>query len=276
MKDGTLPGPAGAIGWRRYRPFGAATGPLPTLVYYHGGGFVIGNLETHDSTCRRPRQQEPLPDRVDRLSAGARASLPPRRSTTAWLRSVTSATMPRRFDADPARLAVGGRFGRRRDGRGGVPALPRRRRANARVPDADLSRDRFEPAKPVARALAEGYFLTRTMIDWFWNAYVPAGTDLADLRLSPLLARDFTGLPTAFVLTAGHDPLRDEGRALCRAAGSMRASRRPTWTIPARSTASSRSPRFLKQGLKANDEAARRAGRPTSEPEPRPVKQTEK
>ena len=62
-------------------------------------------------------------------------------------------------------------------------------------------------------AFAEGYFLTKDLMDWFWKAYVPAGTDLADLRLSPLLAKDFKGLPPAFVLTAGYDPLRDEGRA---------------------------------------------------------------
>src|SRR5437773_455775 len=62
-------------------------------------------------------------------------------------------------------------------------------------------------------AFAEGYFLTKELIDWFWKAYVPAGTDLADLKLSPLLAKNFTGLPPAFVLTAGYDPLRDEGRA---------------------------------------------------------------
>jgi acetyl esterase len=51
--DGTIAGPGGAIRYRRYRPLGVADGALPTLIYYHGGGFVIGNIETHDSTCRR-------------------------------------------------------------------------------------------------------------------------------------------------------------------------------------------------------------------------------
>ena len=60
------------------------------------------------------------------------------------------------------------------------------------------------------KALAEGYFLSGALMTWFWEAYVPdEDTDLADLRLSPLLAKDFTGLPPAFVLTAGYDPLRD-------------------------------------------------------------------
>src|SRR5260370_1158164 len=63
------------------------------------------------------------------------------------------------------------------------------------------------------KEFAEGYFLTKPLMDWFWKAYVPAGTDLADLRLSPLLAKNFAGLPPAFVLTAGYDPPRDEGRA---------------------------------------------------------------
>jgi acetyl esterase len=82
------------------RPVGSAAGPLPTLIYYHGGGFVIGNLETHDSTCRRLANKS----RCQVMSIDYRLSPEhpfPRRSTTAWRPSGTSATMPASFGADP-------------------------------------------------------------------------------------------------------------------------------------------------------------------------------
>ena len=102
---------------------------------------------------------------------------------------------------------------------------------------------------------AEGYFLTKPLIDWFWKAYVPAGIDLADLRLSPLLATDFAGLPPAFVLTAGYDPLRDEGRAY--ADRLIEAGIKTTYVnYPGTIHGFFSLTRFLQQGLKANDEAA--------------------
>jgi acetyl esterase len=104
-------------------------------------------------------------------------------------------------------------------------------------------------------AFSDGYFLTKELIDWFWNAYVPAGNDLEDLRLSPLLARDFTGLPPAFVLTAGFDPLRDEGRAYANRL--IDAGVKTTYVnYPGTIHGFFSMTRFLQQGLKANDEAA--------------------
>jgi acetyl esterase len=105
------------------------------------------------------------------------------------------------------------------------------------------------------KSFAEAYFLSKGLMDWFWKAYVPAGTDLADLRLSPLLAKDFAGLPPAFVLTAGYDPLRDEGRAYANRlidAGVKTTYVNYPGTIHGFFTLT----RFLKQGIKANDEAA--------------------
>ncbi len=108
---------------------------------------------------------------------------------------------------------------------------------------------------PSRIAFAEGYFLTRELIDWFWKAYVPAGTDLADLRLSPLLAKDVAGLPPAFVLTAGFDPLRDEGRAY--AERLIDAGVKTTYVnYPGTIHGFFSLTRFLQQGIKANDEAA--------------------
>jgi len=105
------------------------------------------------------------------------------------------------------------------------------------------------------RDLAEGYFLTRDLVDWFWRAYVPAGTDPADPRLSPLLGKDFAGLPPAFVLTAGYDRLRDEGRAY--ADRLINAGVKTTYVnYPGTVHGFFSLTRFLKQGIQANDEAA--------------------
>jgi len=104
-------------------------------------------------------------------------------------------------------------------------------------------------------ALADGYFLTKELIEWFAKAYVPAGADLADLRLSPLLAKDVSSLPPAFVLTAGYDPLRDEGRAY--AERLIDAGVKTTYVnYPGTIHGFFSLTRFLQQGLKANDEAA--------------------
>jgi acetyl esterase len=254
VKDGALPGPAGAIGYRRYRPLGAAAGPLPMLVYYHGGGFVIGNIETHDSTCRRLANKS----RCQVISIDYR--LAPEHPFPAPIDDGMAAFRHIRdnaasFDADPARLAVGG------DSAGGAMAAvvcQACRDAGEKTPAfqmliypvTDYTRESAS-----RRELAEGYFLDRALIDWFWRAYVPAGSDAADLRLSPLLARDFAGLPPAFVLTAGFDPLRDEGRAY--ADRLIDAGIKTTYVnYPGTIHGFFSLTRFLKQGLKANDEAA--------------------
>jgi acetyl esterase len=253
VEDGRLPGPAGAIPFRRYRPLGAAPGPLPTLVYYHGGGFVIGNIETHDSSCRRLANksrcqvisidyrlapEHPFPVPIDDGLAAFR-----------HIRDNAAA-----FDADPARIAVGG------DSAGGqmaavvcqlcrglgeaVPAFQM-----LIYPATDYSRE-----SPSRAALSQGYFLTRELIDWFFRAFVPPGTDRLDLRLSPLRAPDFAGLPPAFVLTAGFDPLRDEGRAY--AERLIEAGVKTTYVnYPGTIHGFFSMTRFLQQGLKANDEA---------------------
>ena len=211
--DGDFAGPGGKIRFRRYRPQGAAAGPLPTLIYYHGGGFVIGTIETHDSTCRRLANKS----RCQVISIDYRLSpehpFPaPTDDGVAAFRHIRDNAAS--FGVDPSRIAVGG------DSAGGAIAAV----VCQTVRDAgDSQGPAFQmliyPATDSSKqsasrvAFAEGYFLTKDLMDWFWKAYVPAGTDLADLRLSPLLAKDFKGLPPAFVLTAGYDPLRDEGRA---------------------------------------------------------------
>lgn len=253
--DGDFAGPGGKIRFRRYRPQGAAAGSLPTLIYYHGGGFVIGNVETHDSTCRRLANKS----RCQVMSIDYRLSpehpFPaPTEDGVAAFRHVRDNAAS--FGTDAARIAVGG------DSAGGAIAAV----VCQAVRDAGDSRGpAFQmliyPATDSSKqsasrvAFAEGYFLTKELIDWFWKAYVPAGTDLADLRLSPLLAKDFKGLPPAFVLTAGYDPLRDEGRAY--ADRLIDAGIKTTYVnYPGTIHGFFSLTRFLSQGLKANDEAA--------------------
>jgi acetyl esterase len=252
--DGTLPGPAGAIRFRRYRPLGAKPGPLPTLIYYHGGGFVIGNIETHDSTCRRLANKS----RCQVISIDYR--LAPEHPFPASTDDSLAAFRHIRdnaasFEVDPARLAVGG------DSAGGaISAVVCQacRDAGDPMPAFQML---IYPATDSSKqstsrtAFAEGYFLSGPLMEWFWKAYVPAGTDLSDLRLSPLLAKDFKGLPPAFVLTAGFDPLRDEGRAY--ADRLIDAGVKTTYVnYPGTIHGFFSLTRFLQQGLKANDEAA--------------------
>jgi acetyl esterase len=252
--DGAMPGPRGDIRYRRYQPLGVSGGALPTLIYYHGGGFVIGNIETHDSTCRRLANRS----RCQVISVDYRLS--PEHPFPAPIDDGIAAFRHIRdeaaaFGADAARLAVGG------DSAGGAMAAV----VCQAMRDAKEAGPAFQmliyPATDSSKesasrkSCAEGYFLTRGLMDWFWKAYVPAGTDLADLRLSPLLAKDFTGLPPAFVLTAGYDPLRDEGRAY--ADRLIDAGVKTTYVnYPGTIHGFFSLTRFLKQGLKANDEAA--------------------
>jgi acetyl esterase len=253
--DGAFAGPGGQIRFRRYRPQTAAAEPLPTLIYYHGGGFVIGNIETHDSTCRRLANKS----RCQVISIDYRLSpehpFPaPTEDGVAAFRHIRDNAAS--CGADAARIAVGG------DSAGGAIAAV----VCQAVRDAgDAQGPAFQmliyPATDSSKqsasrvAFAEGYFLTKELMDWFWKAYVPAGTDLSDLRLSPLLARDFKGLPPAFVLTAGYDPLRDEGRAY--ADRLIDAGVKTTYVnYPGTIHGFFSLTRFLSQGIKANDEAA--------------------
>ncbi len=252
--DGGFAGPGGEIRFRRYRPHGVVARLLPTLIYYHGGGFVIGNIETHDSTCRRLANKGRCQViSIDYRLAPEHPFPAPIEDGFAAFRHIRDNAVS--FDADPARIAVGG------DSAGGAMAAV----VCQLCRDAGEATPAFQmliyPATDSShesesrRQFAEGYFLTRALIAWFWKAYVPQGVDLADLRLSPLLAKDFSGLPPAFVLTAGYDPLRDEGRAY--ADRLIDAGVKTTYVnYPGTIHGFFSLTRFLPQGLQANDEAA--------------------
>jgi acetyl esterase len=201
-------GPAMPIPVRLYRP--VAAGVLPVLVYYHGGGWTIGDLDTHDVLCRqlaldgrcavvavdyRMGPEHRFPAAVDDCIAAVR-----------WVRE-EAATL----GIDPARIAVGG------DSAGGnlaaVVAIAVRDAGDPPLafqlliyPATDMRR-----VAPSHTTNAQGYLLTADSIRYYHDHYIDDPKHDLDWRASPLLAADLSRLPPAFVLVAGYDPLRDEG-----------------------------------------------------------------
>jgi acetyl esterase len=204
-------GPAGPIPLRSYRPAGSkADAVLPVLVYYHGGGWVIGDLDTHDTLCRQLANLSGCAViAVDyRMGPGHRfpAAVDDSIAATRWVRANAGA-----LKVDPERLAVGG------DSAGGnlaaVVALAARDSGDLPIafqlliyPATDQRR-----GAPSHTSNGEGYLLTRDTISWFHDHYIADAAQDLDWRASPLLHADHARLPPAFVLTAGYDPLRDEG-----------------------------------------------------------------
>jgi len=220
IEDGRLPGPGGPIAFRLYTP--APDRTLPVLLYLHGGGWVVGDLDTHDSVCRAlARRADCVVVSLDyRLAPENRFPAPVEDAWAGlnWLRDHAH-----EIGADPDRIAVGG------DSSGGnlaaVVAQRSRDRAGPPIaaqvliyPVTDCS---FETAS--YRDNAEGYLLTRAAMEFYWRLYLRDESDAADHRASPLRAHDLSNLPAATVITAEYDPLRDEGRAYAerlREAGS--------------------------------------------------------
>ena len=211
VEDRTIPGPVGTIPVRIYTPEGG-TRPLPLLVYFHGGGFVLCDLETHDPLCRAlAKRAGCVLVSVDyRLAPEARFPAAPEDcfAATRW-----AAESAKGLGADPARVAVAG------DSAGGnlaavVSLLARARGGPALVhqlliyPVTDWAFD-----TPSHRENAEGYLLTRDMMGWFRSHYFAKPGDATDPLAAPLRAPDLRGLPPATVLTVEFDPLRDEGEA---------------------------------------------------------------
>jgi len=202
----------GSIQARSYRPRDAAAGPLPALVYYHGGGWVLGNLDTIDGLCRRLANASGcVVVSVDyRLSPEAKF---PAALDDCHEAARAVASEPGSFGIDPARIAVGG------DSAGGnlaaAVAIRARDRADLALafqlliyPIADFAFD-----TPSYLENAEGFGLTRDAMIWYWDQYLARADDGASPLASPLRAADLAGLPPALVVTAEYDVLRDEGEA---------------------------------------------------------------
>lgn len=211
VTDLTIPTPGGGINGRHYAPGGAGK---PLLVFFHGGGFAVGDLSTHDGPCRllcraldahvlavdyRLAPEHPFPAAVEDADAAF-----------GW-----AAAHAGDLGADPTRLAVGG------DSAGGnLAAVVSLRRANETVrPGVQLllypATDRTRPYPSLA-AFADGFLLTAADIARYTDWYAP-GLDLTHPHLSPIYAPDLSGLPPAVVATAAFDPLRDEGEAYAAA-----------------------------------------------------------
>lgn len=211
VRELAVPGPGGPVGARLVRPAGLAV-PAPVLVYFHGGGWTIGDLDTHDTLCRELAVQAGcLVVSVDyRLGPEHRfpAAVDDALAATRWVRDHAA-----ELGADPARLAVGG------DSAGGnlaaVVAIAARDAGDLPVafqlliyPATDM---RATAASHVT--CGQGYMLTADAIAYYRGHYIPDPAQWDDWRASPLRRPDLQGLPPALVLTAGFDPLRDEGRA---------------------------------------------------------------
>ena len=203
-------GPGGTIALRLYRPLPAAAGALPVLVYYHGGGWVIGDLDTHDTLCRELANLAGCAVvAVDyRMAPEHRfpAAVIDAVAATRWVHQQAGA-----LGLDAARLAVGG------DSAGGnlaaVVALTAREAGDLPIvfqlliyPATDGRR-----GAPSHTTNGQGYLLTKETIDYFHDHYIIDPAHDLDWRASPLLHPDLSMLPPALVLTAGYDPLRDEG-----------------------------------------------------------------
>jgi len=219
-------GPRGPIQLRLYRPLASnAATPLPVLVYFHGGGWVIGDLDTHDSLCRALCNESGCAVvSVDyRLAPEHRfpAAVDDALAATRWVRRQAA-----ELHLDASHLAVGG------DSAGGnlaaVVSIAARDAGDLPIAFQLLiypATDQHRTA-PSHTTNGEGYLLTRATMDYFSGHYITDPTEYKDWRSSPLLHTDLAKLPPALVLTAGHDPLRDEGAAYAEAltAAGNRAS----------------------------------------------------
>lgn len=216
-EERTIPGPAGEIPVRIYWPEDPSTAAArPILLLFHGGGWAIGDMDTHENMCRiycnaadlivinvdyRLAPEHKFPIGVEDCYAAL-----------AW-----AAEHAQEIGGDPKRIAVTG------DSAGGNLSAAICQMAKARggptiafqaltYPAVD-SRDEAIDIYPSRKDFAEGYFLTRGDMDWLHDMYFNTPEEALDIRSSPMLAQDLTGLPPALVVTAGFDPLRDEGKA---------------------------------------------------------------
>lgn len=210
VEDGSVPGRDRDIPIRTYTPEGQ--GSFPLLVYYHGGGWILGNLDTHDAVCRA------LANTAECVVVSVDYGLAPQSPFPGPVKDCYDATEyivenAESFGGHANRVAIGG------DSAGG----------NLAAAVAQLARDQNGPEfthqlliYPVTNHSfdtdsyeenAEGYFLTKADMEWFWNYYLDDELHRKNPYASPLQAHDLSDLPSASVFTAGFDPLRDEGIA---------------------------------------------------------------
>jgi acetyl esterase/lipase len=212
-KDATIPGPDGGLRVRAYRPLGSrADELLPGLVYFHGGGWVFGDLDSHDPLCRE------LCNLAQCAVVAVDYRLAPENRFPAAVEDAVFAIRyvaqhAADFGIDSTRLAAGG------DSAGGnlaaVAALTFRDQGGPQLklqvliyPVTD-----FSMGAPSYTKIANGFTFSKERMDYFRGLYLRGLEDAADWRASPLKARDVSRLPASLVIAAGYDPLVDEGKA---------------------------------------------------------------
>lgn len=211
VEDLSIPGRDGPIPARLYGPRAGAA-PRPLMLYFHGGGWVVGSLDGYDTTCRR------LALKADCVVVSVDYRLAPEHPfpaavDDAWDATLWCAAEARRLGGDPGRLVVAG------DSAGGtlsaVAALMARDAGGPPIalqaliyPVVDLTRE-----TPSHVRNASGYMLTTAALRWFYDRYVPDVARRADWRASPLLHPSLAGVAPALVIAAEHDPLADENKA---------------------------------------------------------------
>ncbi|WP_337177245.1 alpha/beta hydrolase [Paludisphaera sp.] len=254
VRDVHIDGPGGPVPVRLIRPIGPEEEALPVVAFHHGGGWVTGDLSSHEGLCRalanasgsivasvgyRLAPEHPFPAAADDAFAAY-----------SWLRSNAA-----EVGGDPSRVAVCG------DSAGGnlaaVVALMARDRGVA-PPTLQLLCYPALDCDFGARSyldFAEGHLLTRGEMMWYWDQYVPDPADRLNPYASPMRAEDLSGLAPAMVITAGHDVLRDEGE---RYAERLRAAGVPTTLsrYPGMIHGFLRRYPFFEEGRRGVDEAA--------------------
>jgi acetyl esterase len=210
VEDKVIPGPAQSISIRAYYPKDSQS-TYPALVFFHGGGWVIGNIDSHDNICRA------LTNLANCVTISVDYRLAPEHKFPAAVEDSYAAVKyiynhAEEFKVDRERIAVGG------DSAGG----------NLAAVISNLAKDRNAP--PICFQLliypstnlggeattsmvenSEGLFLTKGTMEWFRNCYLNGEEDKVNPQVTPALYSDFSGLPSALVITAEYDPLRDEG-----------------------------------------------------------------
>jgi acetyl esterase len=209
ISDYQAPGPNGDIPLRVYWPVNDSK-PLPVLVYFHGGGWVIGDLETHDPVCRW------LSVRAQCVVVSVDYRMGPEHKFPAAVHDCLAATewvitRGKLINVDPARIAVGG------DSAGGnlAAVVAHELKGGGATPlsyqlllypATDLTREEASHTE-----FSEGYRLTGILMEWFIDHYLSQADERTNPKASPLFFKEFSDLPPALIITAGFDPLRDEG-----------------------------------------------------------------
>lgn len=216
VRDLTVPAPHGDIPVRLYRAKAAAAGTAqPALVFFHGGGWVFGDLETHDNLCRG------LANSGDCTVLAVDYRLAPEHKFPAaaddsWAAFTWAHANAAKLSIDPGKLAVGG------DSAGGnlaaVVAMQAQQNGGPRIASQMLLYPVTDMTMKTEsyKQLATGYNLTASVMAWFRDLYLRSPADISDWRASPILASNIAGLPPAYIAVAGCDPLHDEGVAFAK------------------------------------------------------------